>query len=56
MTQEIAQLIEQLKTAETAPKIACVTVKLLRACGVFNYQGVAREMARMCVTGCDKQQ
>jgi len=46
----IEQLIEQLKTAQTAPEIARLTVKLLRACGIYNYQGVGYELARMAVT------
>lgn len=59
MTSEIEQLIEQLKTAPTGTTIAHATVKLLRACGVFNFQGVAQEMARMSVTAdlaCEKKQ
>jgi hypothetical protein len=50
MTPEIEQLLEQLKTAQTAAEIAGATAKLLRACGVYNFQGVAQEMARMSVT------
>jgi hypothetical protein len=50
MPHEIEQLIEQLKTAPTAVEIARLTVKLLRACGVYNYDGAAREMVRMSVT------
>ena len=59
MTHDIEQLLEQLKTAPTAAEIARVTVKLLRTCGIFNFQGVAQEMARMSVTGdfaCEKNQ
>jgi hypothetical protein len=59
MTHEIEQQIEQLKTAQTGTNIAHATVKLLRACGVYNFQGVAQEMARMSVTGdlaCEKKQ
>ena len=57
MTHDIEQLIKQLKTAPTGTDIA--TVKLLRTCGIFNFQGVAQEMARMSVTGdfaCEKNQ
>lgn len=52
MTRETSteQLIEQLKTAQTATEIARLTVKLLRACGVFNVQGVGYELARLSVT------
>ena len=52
MTRETSteQLIEQLKTAQTATEIARLTVKLLRTCGVYNYQGVGYELARMSVT------
>ena len=42
MNSEIDQLIEQLKTVSTGPEIARATVKLLRACGVYNFQGVAQ--------------
>jgi len=57
MTPEIEQLLKQLKTAPTGTTIAHAMVKLLRACGVYNFQGVAQEMARMSVTGdlaCEK--
>ena len=59
MTHDIEQLIKQLKTAPTGKEIAHATVKLLRTCGIFNFQGVAQEMARMSVTGdlaCEKNQ
>jgi hypothetical protein len=47
---EIEQLLEQLKTAQTSTEIARATVALLRACGVFNVQGVGYELARLSVT------
>ncbi len=52
MTPEIAteQLIEQLKTAQTNADIARATIKLLRACGIYNPQAAALEIARLCVT------
>jgi len=50
MTQDITQLIKQLKAAPTARDIALETVKLLRACGVFNVQAVGYELARISVT------
>jgi hypothetical protein len=50
MTREIEQLIEQLNTAKTSTDIARATVRLLRACGIYNYDGAAREMVRMAVT------
>lgn len=45
------QLIEQLKTAKTITGIALATARLLRACGVWNFQAVAHELGRMSVTG-----
>ncbi len=50
MTPQIEQLIEELKTAHTSVEIARATVKLLRACGIYNFQGVGYELARMAVT------
>jgi hypothetical protein len=50
MNPEIEQLLERLKTAQTSTEIARVTVKLLRACGVFNVQSVGYELARISVT------
>lgn len=53
-------LIEQLRTAKTVHEIARATAALLRACGVFNFQGVGQELARLAVTadrdGFTKQQ
>lgn len=52
MTTELTteQLIEQLKTAQTQAEMARLTIKLLRACEIYNPQGVAQEIARLCVT------
>ena len=50
LSTDEAKIIEQLKTAQTATEIAHATVKLLRACGIYNYQGVGYELARMSVT------
>jgi hypothetical protein len=50
MTPQIEQIIEQLKTAQTSTEIARATVRLLRACGIYNFQLAAQEMARMAVT------
>ncbi len=50
----VDQLITQLKEAQTVPEIAKATATLLQACNVFNFQGVAHELSRMCVTE-DKQ-
>ena len=50
MENDVEQLIEQLKTPQTATEIARLTVKLLRVCGIYNYQGVGYELARMSVT------
>jgi hypothetical protein len=44
------ELIEQLKSASTVVQTARATAALLRACGVFNFQGVGQELARMSVT------
>jgi hypothetical protein len=57
MTEPIEQLLLQLKTAQTSTEIARLAIRLLKACGIYNYQGVAQEMARMAVThALDKQQ
>jgi len=50
MNNNVEQLIEQLKTAKTPAEMARLTAALLRACGIYNFQGVALEMARICVT------
>lgn len=44
------KLMEQLKNAATVPQMAQATAALLRACGVFNFQSVGQELARMSVT------
>lgn len=44
------ELIERLKAAQTIPEIAKATAAILQACGVWNYQGVAHELSRLCVT------
>jgi hypothetical protein len=49
MTTEL-ELIARLKNASTVPQMAHATALLLRACGIFNYQGVAQELARISVT------
>ena len=49
-TQPPEQLIEQLKAARTTTEMANVVAALLRVCGIFNYQRVAQELARMHVT------
>ena len=46
----ITQLIEQLTIAKTVPDISRITAQLLKACGVYNTQGVGLEIARMNVT------
>jgi hypothetical protein len=51
MTPEIEKLIERLKTARTVPEMAQATALVLRACGIWNFQAVAQELARMCVVG-----
>lgn len=43
-------LIEQLSTLTTVPELARATAALLRACGVFNHQGIGQELARLSVT------
>lgn len=50
MEAQIEQLIEQLKTAKTVAGIATATAFLLNACGVWNFQAVAHELARISVT------
>ena len=44
------KLIEQLKKASTVCQMAKATAALLRACGIFNHQGVGQELARLSVT------
>jgi hypothetical protein len=44
------ELVEQLRTATMVPEMARVTAALLRACGVFNHQGIGQELARLSVT------
>jgi len=46
----VLKLVEQLKSTNSISGIAGATAALLRACGVFNFQGVAQELARMSVT------
>jgi hypothetical protein len=50
MTDEIEQLLEQLKVAETPAEMAKLTIRVLRHCGIWNPQRVAQEIARICVT------
>jgi hypothetical protein len=50
MTPQLEPLIEKLKTAQTVPELARATAGLLQAFGVFNFQAVAYELARMSVT------
>ena len=49
MTDEV-RLVEQLKKARTTQEIARLTAHLLRFAGIYNFQAVAHELARMCVT------
>lgn len=44
------ELLEQLRTAQTVPEIAKIVAQLLNACGIFGYQQVGNELARMSVT------
>jgi hypothetical protein len=50
MTDDIVQLLLQLKVAETPAEMAKLTIKVLRYCGIWNPQRVAQEIARICVT------
>jgi hypothetical protein len=43
-------LLEQLRTAKTVPEMAKIVAQLLNASGIFNYQGVGQELARISVT------
>jgi hypothetical protein len=43
-------LLEQLRTANTVPAMAKIVAQLLNASGIFNYQGIGQELARMSVT------
>jgi hypothetical protein len=51
MTDDIKQLLEDLKTAQTPAEMAKLTIKLLRLCGIWNPHSVGLEIARLCVTG-----
>lgn len=44
------ELIEQLRTAKTVPDIAKIVVRLMRECGIYNFQPVGYEIARLGVT------
>ncbi len=44
------QLLEQLRTANKAPEMAHIIVLLLNTCGIFNYQQIGHELARISVT------
>jgi hypothetical protein len=44
------ELLEQLRTAKTVPEIAKTVAQLLNASGIFNYQGIGQELARISVT------
>ena len=54
------QLLEQLTLAKDVPSMAKLVARLLATCGIFNYQGIGHELARMSVTsdrdGFRKQQ
>jgi hypothetical protein len=50
MTDDIEQLIEQLKVAQTPAEMAKLTIKLFQQCGIYNPQMVALEIARLMVT------
>ena len=41
---------EELCTAKTVPEIAQLVARLLKTCGIYNYQQVGYELARMGVT------
>jgi hypothetical protein len=51
MEPDIEQLITNVKTAQTTPAIARATLKLLRACDIWNVQEIGQELARLSVTG-----
>jgi len=51
MEPDIEQLITNVKTAQTTPAIARATLKLLRACDIWNVQEIGQELARVSVTG-----
>lgn len=46
----IEELIARLRTANTVPEMAKAVALIMRECGIFNYQQVAHELARMSVT------
>ena len=44
------EIVEQLRTAETVPEMARLVALLLNTCGIYGYQQVGYELARMSVT------
>ena len=46
----IEDLVEQLRTAKTVPEMAKIVVRLMRECGIYNFQPVGYEIARLGVT------
>jgi 5-carboxymethyl-2-hydroxymuconate isomerase len=44
------ELLEQLRTAKKVPEMANIVKQLLNASGIFNYQGIGQELARLSVT------
>ena len=44
------QLLEQLSIAKTIPEIAKIVAQLLTTCGIYGYQAIGMELARISVT------
>jgi hypothetical protein len=44
------ELVEQLRTAKTIPEMASILTRLMHECGIYNFQQVGYELARIGVT------
>lgn len=47
---EPIELVEQLRTAKTVPEMAKIVALLMREAGIYNFQQVGQELARISVT------
>lgn len=50
MTQTTIELVEQLRAAATVPEMARIVALIMREAGIYNFQQVAYELARISVT------
>jgi hypothetical protein len=49
------ELVEKLRIAQTIPEIARIVAALLNTVGIFGYQQIGHELARMSVTGLGRE-